>query len=76
MTYYTIYMKGLHNSTGYIDVALENDELFKDYLAYLDMGMKAHKTYPIADPGKPGGKAGKFAVNLSDISAITVLHPG
>ena len=79
MIYYAIYLKGLHNSTGYIDVALENDELMKDFLAFLDMGMKAHRTYTIADPGKAGlkapTKASKFAVNLSDIMAITVVQP-
>ena len=79
MIYYAIYLKGLHNTTGYIDVALESDELMKDFLAFLDMGLKAHRTYTIADPGKPavkaGNKAGKFAVNLSDIMAITVVQP-
>lgn len=79
MIYYTIYLKGLHNSTGYLDVALESDELLKDYQNYLDMGIKSHKTYPIADPGKRGAmietKASRFVVNLSEIMAITIIHP-
>lgn len=79
MIYFTIYLKGLHNSTGYLDVALEGDELLKDYQNYLDMGIKSHKSYPIADPGKRGAmietKASRFVVNLSDIMAITVIHP-
>lgn len=79
MIYYTIYLKGLHNSTGYVDVALESDDLLKDYQNFLDMGIKAHKAYPIADPGNPEARseppAGKFVVNLSDIMAITVVPP-
>ena len=79
MIYYTIYLKGLHNSTGYLDVALESDELLKDYQNYLDMGIKTHKSYPIVDPGKRGAmieaNASRFVVNLTEIMAITVIHP-
>ena len=79
MIYFTIYLKGLHNSTGYVDVALESDDLLKDYQNFLDMGIKAHKAYPIANPGAPDARAeppvGKFVVNLSDIMAITVVPP-
>ena len=79
MIYFTIYLKGLHTSTGYVDVALENDDLLKDYQNYLDMGIKTHKSYPIADPGKRGAmieaKASRFVVNLTEIMAITVIHP-
>lgn len=79
MIYYTIYLKGLHNSTGYLDVALASDELLKDYQNYLDMGIKTHKSYPIVDPGKRGAmieaNASRFVVNLTEIMAITVIHP-
>ena len=79
MIYFTIYLKGLHTSTGYVDVALENDDLLKDYQNYLDMGIKTHKSYPIADPGKRGAmieaKASRFIVNLTEIMAITIIHP-
>jgi hypothetical protein len=79
MIYYAIYLKGLHNSTGYLDVALESDELMKDYQNYLDMGIKTHKSYPIADPGKRGAmieaKSSRFVVNLSEIMAISVVYP-
>jgi hypothetical protein len=76
MLYYTIYMKGLQNGSGYIDVALESDDLLKDYTAYLDMGMKNQKTYNLVDPGKTGKRPGRFAVSLSDIIAITIAYPG
>ena len=71
MVYYTIYMKGLFNATGFIDVGLEDDTLLKDYLSYLDIGMKSHKTYRIAGNATTQGQAGLFAVNLAEIAAIT-----
>ena len=75
MVYFTIYLKDLHNSTGYIDIGLEDDQLLKDFLAYLDIGMKSHKTYPIANPAITRGQAGLFAINLADIAAITTTRP-
>ena len=45
MIYYTIFVKGLNNSTGYIDVALSDDQLLKDFMQYLDIGIKPHRTY-------------------------------
>lgn len=73
MLYYTIYVKGLNNQTGYIDVALEDDVLLKDYQIFLDIGLKAHKPYPIANiAGK--GKPGQFIIDLACIAAIT-LNP-
>lgn len=71
MVYYTIYMKDLFNATGFIDVGLEDDQLMKDYLSYLDIGMKSHKTYRIAKNATTKGQAGLFAINLSEIAAIT-----
>jgi len=73
MLYYTIYVKGLNNQTGYIDVALEDDALVKDYLIFLDIGLKAHKAYPIANIGAKG-KSGQFMIDIACIAAIT-LNP-
>jgi hypothetical protein len=77
MIYYTIYVKGLNNQTGYIDVALEDDQLLKDYTIFLDIGLKAHKSYPIATvagaKGKTGG--GNFIIDLACIAAITLNLP-
>jgi len=79
MIYYTIFVKGLNNSTGYIDVALADDQLLKDYLQYLDIGIKPHRTYVVSAPpkvqGKPMPTTGIFAINLSDVTAVTALQP-
>ena len=75
MLYYTIYVKGLNNQTGYIDVALEDDQLVKDYLIFLDIGLKAHKSYPIASVTGGQGKAGQFIIDLAVIAAITLNSP-
>ena len=74
MLYYTIYVKGLNNQTGYIDVALEDDQLIKDYLIFLDINLKAHKSYPIATVSGGKGKTGQFIIDLACIAAIT-LNP-
>jgi hypothetical protein len=78
MIYYTIFVKGLNNSTGYIDVALENDQLLKDFMQYLDVGIKPHRVYTVTGPpkaaGKPVAASGVFAVNLSDITAMTAMR--
>ncbi len=75
MIYYTIYLKQLNNDTGYIDVGLEDDQLFKDFLPSLDIGMKSHRIYSLANPATPEGQAGLFAVDLSAIAAITTAPP-
>jgi hypothetical protein len=75
MLYYTIYVKGLNNQTGYIDVALEDDQLIKDYLIFLDIGLKAHKPYPIASVTGGQGKPGQFIIDLAVIAAITLNAP-
>jgi len=75
MIYYTIYLKHLYNGTGYIDMALENEELLKDYLQFLDLGMKAHRRYQVCNPPSIRGKPGAFAINLSDIAAIAITLP-
>ena len=75
MIYYTIYLKQLNNDTGYIDVGLEDDQLFKDFLTYLDIGMKSHRVYNLANPATPEGQAGQFAIDLAAISAITTAPP-
>jgi hypothetical protein len=76
MLYYTIYVKGLNNQTGYIDVALDDDQLMKDYMIFLDIGLKAHKPYPIANvAGSRAGKAGQFIIDLACVAAITLNVP-
>jgi hypothetical protein len=80
MIYYTIFVKGLNNSTGYIDVALADDQLLKDFLQYLDVGIKPHRSYAVTSPPKVQGKqtvaTGVFVVNLSDVTAITAMRAG
>ncbi len=75
MIYYTIYVKGLHNQTGYIDVALEDEQLMKDFQIYLDIGIKPHKGYKMANVVGSRGKSGHFAIDMSNIAAITVNVP-
>lgn len=76
MLYYTIYVKGLNNGTGYIDVALPDDQLMKDFVQMLDVNVKPVRTYPMASQGvereKPVANDGKFVINLSEVTAITV----
>lgn len=79
MLYYTIYVKNLNNSSGYIDVALPDDQLLKDFVQLLDVNVKPVRTYPMASPGDVRGKpvtdAGKFVINLSEVTAISVTTP-
>src|SRR5436309_3127109 len=75
MIYYTIYVNNLHNGTGYIDIALEDDQLLKDYQQYLDIGMRPHRSYAISNPGGARGVAGQFAINMAEIVAVTVTAP-
>ncbi len=79
MLYYTIYVRNLNNGTGYIDVALANEQLLKDFEQTLDVNVKPVRTYPMAAPfderGKPVTEAGKFIINLSDVTAISVTTP-
>lgn len=79
MLYYTIYVKGLNNGTGYIDVALPDDQLMKDFVQMLDVNVKPVRTYPMASSGvereKPVTDAGKFVINLSEVTAITITTP-
>ena len=79
MIYYTIYLKSLANGSGYIDVALADDQLFKDYMQYLDIGIKPVKHYVVTMPpkahGKPVASTGLFSINLSEIAAITTVKP-
>jgi len=75
MIYYTIYVKGIHNQTGYIDIALEDDQLMKDYLSYLDIGIKPHKPYPVSNLGGSRGKTSSFAIDIESITAITINIP-
>ena len=75
MVYYTIYIKNLHNTTGYIDLCLADEQLLHDYLQYLDIGVKSHKSYQMVNPGDPNDSSGRFAVDLHDIAALTVMPP-
>jgi hypothetical protein len=78
MIYYTIFVKGLNNSTGYIDVALADDQLLKDFMQYLDVGIKPHRVYTVTAPpkavGKPVAATGVFAINLSDVTAMSAMR--
>ena len=74
MVYYTIFVKNLHNSTGYIDVSLEDDQLMKDFQQFLDVNIRPHKSYRLASPSGING-GGSFAINLSDVIAITIVPP-
>jgi hypothetical protein len=73
MVYYTIYAKNLHTPTGYIDVALEDDQLLKDYLQFLDVGLRAHRSYRLVNPGGERGQNGQFIINLAEVAAITTI---
>jgi len=75
MLYYTIYVKNLHNDTGYIDVALEDEQLLKDYLQYLDIGVRPHRSYPMTSAAGPRGTPDQFAVNVAEVVAITTSAP-
>jgi hypothetical protein len=72
-------LKGLANGSGYIDVALTDDQLFKDYLQYLDINIKSVRSYVVAMApkahGKPVANTGMLTINLSDIAAITTVKP-
>ncbi len=79
MLYYTIYVKGLNNGTGYIDVALADDQLLKDYITVLDVGLRPVRSYVVTTPaktqGKPVASTGVFVLNLADVTGITVIAP-
>jgi len=72
MFYYTIYVRNLHNGTGYIDVALADDQLLNDYTQYLDIGLRPHRTYAVCTPGTGRGLGGQFALNMAEVVAITI----
>ena len=75
MIYYTIYVKNINNGTGYIDVALEDDQLLKDFLQYLDIGVRPHRTYALTNPGGARGVSGQVAINIAEVVAITISTP-
>jgi len=52
---------------------LEDDQLLKDYLQFLDIGVRPHRTYAIANAPAMRGKKGQFSVNLTEVSAITIM---
>ncbi len=75
MVYFTVYLKNLNNSTGYVDTALADDQLMRDYLQFLDIGVKAHRAYAVVDGAANDAPVGVFAVNLADVAAITATVP-
>ncbi|MEN9574909.1 MAG: hypothetical protein RL514_2764 [Verrucomicrobiota bacterium] len=75
MVYFTIYLKNLNNGTGYVDTALADDQLMRDYLQFLDIGVKAHRAYAVVDGAASAAPVGIFAVNLADVAAITATAP-
>jgi len=75
MLYYTLYMKSLSNGTGYIDIALPDDQLLKDYLQFLDLGVRTQRVYSVSDAKHPGGSTGGFTVDLAQIAAIITNTP-
>ena len=79
MIYYTIYVKNLHNGTGYIDVALTDDQLLKDFKQFLDCNIKPDRSYTVTAPpgaqGKPVESTGTFVINLAEVTAIAILKP-
>ena len=75
MVYFTVYLKNLNNGTGYVDTALADDQLMRDYLQFLDIGVKAHKAYAVVDAANNDAPVGVFAVNLADVAAITATVP-
>lgn len=75
MVYFTVYLKNLNNGTGYVDTALADDQLMRDFLQFLDIGVKAHRAYAVVDGAASDAPVGVFAVNLSDVAAITATVP-
>ena len=68
MVYFTIYLKNLNNGTGYVDTALADDQLMRDYLQFLDINVKAHRAYAVVDGASNDAPVGVFAVNLADVA--------
>ena len=75
MFYYTIYVKNVHNGSGYIDVPLADDQLLKDFVIYLDIGVRPHRIYPLANPPGAPPSAAHFVVNMADVVAVTISAP-
>jgi hypothetical protein len=74
MIYYTIYLKRLNNGTGYVDIALHDDQLLKDFEQYLDIGVRAHRLYKVAETPGTAIAGGFFSVDMAEISAITAMY--
>ena len=79
MIYYTIYVKNLHTDTGYIDVALTDEQLLKDFKQYLDCNIKPDRSYTMTAPpganGRPVQSTGTFVINLAEVTAISIMKP-
>jgi hypothetical protein len=72
MVFHTIYLKDLKNDAGYMDVVLENDQLFRNFMQFLEVRIVPVRANRLADPANPGAHAGKFAINFADVSAMTI----
>jgi len=72
MVFYTIYLKDLKNDTGYVDIALESDQLYRDYLQFLEVRVVPVRSYKVPDPANPGAESGQFALNLAEVTAMTI----
>ncbi len=72
MVFYTIYLQELKSDAGYMDVVLENDQLFRDYLQFLEVRVVPVRAYRLADPANPSASAGELAINFAEISAMTI----
>lgn len=73
MIYYTIYVKNLNNGSGYIDVALEDDQFLRDYEQYLDIGVRPHRSYRLAPTAGTQHDEGLFTVDFNSISAVMTI---
>src|SRR5688572_16490710 len=74
MIYYTIYVKDLNNGMGYIDVALEDDQLLRDFEQYLDIGVRPHRSYKMSPAAGTQNESGFFTVDFTSITAITSIY--
>ena len=80
MVYFTVYLKNLNNGTGYVDTALADDQLMRDFLQYLDIGVKAHRAYAVVDAAASDQPVGivhhRDASIFAPINASTHASPG
>jgi hypothetical protein len=53
--------------------------LLKDFMQFIDCGIKANRNYAMTVPpgadGRPVQSAGTFAINLTEVAAISIIKP-